>query len=110
MAWFDVVIGTSRFSSDVLTLSCLYRTQGHIALNSDLNANLGSHWKFTYRKTPPYAWMSLLKLQDFDFDGTTASKYGYIGQRMDIPIPCTFSITGCTKLIMVANSILSGAL
>ena len=53
-----------------------------------LNVNLGSHWKLTHRKTPPYAWMSLLKLQftlTLLMCCTTASKYGYIGQRMDIP-------------------------
>ena len=62
---------------------------------------------------PSNAWMSLLKLQltlTLLMCCTTASKYGYIGQRMDIPIPCTFSITDCIKLIMVANPILSGAL
>ena len=78
-----------------------------------LNANLWQSLEFTNRKTPPYAWMSLLTLQ-FTWIllmcGTTALKYGYIGQRMDIPIPCTYSITGCIKLIMVANPILSGAL
>ena len=37
-------------------------------------------------------------------------KYGYTGQKMDIHIPCTFSIIDCTKLIMVAHFILSGAL
>ena len=78
-----------------------------------LNANLGSHWKLTYPEDPSVCVDVTSKLQftlTLLMCCTTASKYGYIGQRMDIPIPCTFSITGCTKLIMVANPILSGAL
>ena len=57
-----------------------------------------------------------------DVTSKTAAHFGFsdvsyyslkiwlIGQRMDSPIPCTFSTTDCTKLTMVANSTLIGAL
>ena len=72
-----------------------------------LNKNLGSHWKLTCRQTLPCVWMSLLKLQRVVLQSQNVAA---LDRGWTAPIPCTFSTADCTKLTMVANSTLIGAL